>query len=177
MRCWWWIHFFGRLGERSSGTDGRPSRDKPRRNTGQGELLLHALGILVDGLTAQGIQAGEFEQRCGDGTLYAGVTCDLPRRLVQHQQGRGARYTRGRGPLSLAARAAFRPRVCKCRVDAGCKTAAREIANPGIHVPAATTVRSITASPTLLNMAFSRLIPLAVRAHSRHAARSRRFCS
>ena len=115
--------------------------------------------------------------RCGDGSLYAGVTCDLPRRLVQHQQGRGARYTRGRGPLSLAARAAFRPRVCKCRVDAGCKTAAREIANPGILVPAATTVRSITASPTLLNMAFSRLIPLAVRAHSRHAARSRRFCS
>jgi len=39
--------------------------------------------------------------RCGDGTLYAGITNDLPRRLAAHEKGRGARYTRGRGPLAL----------------------------------------------------------------------------
>ncbi|MGE5047597.1 MAG: GIY-YIG nuclease family protein [Deltaproteobacteria bacterium] len=39
--------------------------------------------------------------RCGDGTLYAGITNDLSKRLGAHRSGRGARYTRGRGPLTL----------------------------------------------------------------------------
>jgi putative endonuclease len=39
--------------------------------------------------------------RCGDGTLYAGVTNDLEQRIAAHRSGRGARYTRGRGPLTL----------------------------------------------------------------------------
>ena len=39
--------------------------------------------------------------RCGDGTLYAGVTNDLERRLAAHEAGRGAKYTRGRGPLEI----------------------------------------------------------------------------
>ncbi len=38
---------------------------------------------------------------CGDGTLYTGITDDLPRRLKAHQSGKGAKYTRGRGPLTL----------------------------------------------------------------------------
>ena len=38
---------------------------------------------------------------CGDGTLYTGITDDLPRRLSAHAQGKGAKYTRGRGPLTL----------------------------------------------------------------------------
>lgn len=38
---------------------------------------------------------------CGDGTLYTGVTDDLPRRLKAHRVGKGAKYTRGRGPLEL----------------------------------------------------------------------------
>ncbi len=37
--------------------------------------------------------------RCGDGSLYTGVTTDLARRLRLHAAGRGARYTRGRGPF------------------------------------------------------------------------------
>lgn len=40
--------------------------------------------------------------RCGDGTLYTGITTDVERRLEEHRQGRGAKYTRGRGPLELA---------------------------------------------------------------------------
>ena len=39
--------------------------------------------------------------RCGDNTLYTGVTDDVPRRLAAHRSGRGAKYTRGRGPLEL----------------------------------------------------------------------------
>ncbi len=39
--------------------------------------------------------------RCGDGTLYTGITDNIPRRLAAHQAGRGAKYTRGRGPLKL----------------------------------------------------------------------------
>ena len=39
--------------------------------------------------------------RCGDGTLYTGVTDDVQRRLATHRAGKGAKYTRGRGPLEL----------------------------------------------------------------------------
>ena len=39
--------------------------------------------------------------RCGDGTLYTGITDDLEKRLEAHRSGKGAKYTRGRGPLEL----------------------------------------------------------------------------
>lgn len=39
--------------------------------------------------------------RCGDGSLYTGIAVDVEARLAQHQAGKGARYTRGRGPLDL----------------------------------------------------------------------------
>lgn len=40
--------------------------------------------------------------RCGDDTLYTGIATDVEKRLQQHQCGKGAKYTRGRGPLELA---------------------------------------------------------------------------
>lgn len=42
--------------------------------------------------------------RCGDDTLYTGVTDDVQRRLELHRCGKGAKYTRGRGPLTLVYR-------------------------------------------------------------------------
>ena len=39
--------------------------------------------------------------RCKDDTLYCGITPDMKRRLEQHRSGKGAKYTRGRGPLEL----------------------------------------------------------------------------
>ena len=39
--------------------------------------------------------------RCGDDSLYAGVTTDLAARLEAHARGRGARYTRSRGVKAL----------------------------------------------------------------------------
>ena len=39
--------------------------------------------------------------RCGDGTLYTGTAVDVNRRAAAHAGGKGAKYTRGRGPLEL----------------------------------------------------------------------------
>lgn len=40
--------------------------------------------------------------KCGDGSLYAGFTTDLGKRLNTHNAGKGAKYTRSRLPVSLA---------------------------------------------------------------------------
>jgi putative endonuclease len=42
--------------------------------------------------------------RCADGTLYTGVTNDMEKRLVEHNAGRGARYTRTRRPVEVVYR-------------------------------------------------------------------------
>lgn len=42
--------------------------------------------------------------RCADGTFYCGIAKDVAARLAQHDAGKGARYTRGRGPLALVAK-------------------------------------------------------------------------
>ena len=39
--------------------------------------------------------------RCGDDSLYTGITVDVEARFTQHCNGTGAKYTRGRGPLEL----------------------------------------------------------------------------
>jgi len=39
--------------------------------------------------------------RCGDDSLYTGTTGNPRRRLAAHRSGKGAKYTRGRGPLQL----------------------------------------------------------------------------
>ena len=39
--------------------------------------------------------------RCRDGSLYTGITTDVEKRLAAHNAGKGAKYTRGRGPLEL----------------------------------------------------------------------------
>lgn len=36
-----------------------------------------------------------------DDTLYTGITNNLNRRLAQHRKGKGAKYTKGRGPLQV----------------------------------------------------------------------------
>lgn len=51
--------------------------------------------------------------RCGDGSLYTGITTDVSRRLAAHRRGKGAKYTRGRGPLELVYR-----QVCGTHSDA-----------------------------------------------------------
>lgn len=38
---------------------------------------------------------------CRDGSLYGGYTNNLERRIKLHNDGKGAKYTRGRGPVEL----------------------------------------------------------------------------
>lgn len=39
--------------------------------------------------------------KCADDTLYTGITNNLDKRIEQHNRGKGAKYTRGRGPVTL----------------------------------------------------------------------------
>ena len=39
--------------------------------------------------------------RCSDGSLYTGITKNIEKRLKAHNAGNGARYTRGRKPVTL----------------------------------------------------------------------------
>lgn len=39
--------------------------------------------------------------KCGDGSLYTGITTDPARRLKAHQSGKGAKYTRSHLPVEL----------------------------------------------------------------------------
>jgi formylglycine-generating enzyme required for sulfatase activity len=39
--------------------------------------------------------------RCRDGSLYTGISRDVDARVQRHNQGKGARYTRGRGPVEV----------------------------------------------------------------------------
>jgi putative endonuclease len=39
--------------------------------------------------------------RCADESLYCGIARDVAARIAQHDAGKGARYTRGRGPLAV----------------------------------------------------------------------------
>ena len=38
---------------------------------------------------------------CNDGTLYTGITNDIKKRMLTHEKGKGAKYTKGRGPFKL----------------------------------------------------------------------------
>lgn len=74
--------------------------------------------------------------RCGDGTLYTGITGDVERRLAVHQSGKGAKYTRGRGPLTVVYREACADKSAALRREAAVKRLSRAeklalIAGPG----------------------------------------------
>ncbi|MBS0159672.1 MAG: GIY-YIG nuclease family protein [Nitrospira sp.] len=38
---------------------------------------------------------------CADGSLYTGITNDLERRMRAHASGKGAKYTKRRGPFTV----------------------------------------------------------------------------
>ena len=42
--------------------------------------------------------------RCADDTFYCGITNDMEKRLAAHNAGEGAKYTRGRIPVSVVYR-------------------------------------------------------------------------
>ncbi|TVM32859.1 GIY-YIG nuclease family protein [Oceanidesulfovibrio marinus] len=60
---------------------------------------------------------------CADGTYYCGVTTDLDRRLAEHngEAPGGARYTRSRRPVRVAASAPCPDRSAACSLEARIK--------------------------------------------------------
>lgn len=64
--------------------------------------------------------------RCGDGTLYCGIAKDVEARLAQHREGKGARYTKGRGPLEVVYREACLSQSEALKREMGIKRMGRE---------------------------------------------------
>lgn len=62
---------------------------------------------------------------CVDDTLYAGYTTDLDAREVAHNAGRGAKYTRGRRPVTLVYSERFRSRAKALRREYALKQLSR----------------------------------------------------
>ena len=64
--------------------------------------------------------------RCGDGTLYTGITTDVEKRFAVHSLGKGAKYTRGRGPLELVYQEACGDHSTALKREAEIKKLSRE---------------------------------------------------
>jgi putative endonuclease len=62
---------------------------------------------------------------CADKSLYTGITTDLDRRLAAHAAGKGAKYTKGRGPFRLVYRETCQGRAEASRRETAIKSLAR----------------------------------------------------
>lgn len=62
---------------------------------------------------------------CCDGTLYTGISDDVPKRVAAHNSGRGAKYTRGRTPVVLRYYEACPDRSAALRREAALKRLSR----------------------------------------------------
>src|SRR5579864_1472577 len=67
-----------------------------------------------------------YVARCSDETLYVGIARDVPARIAAHNAGRGARYTRGRGPLQTLACRRCRSQGDALRLEMALKRLARD---------------------------------------------------
>jgi putative endonuclease len=85
-------------------------------------------GGLSDEASAADAQWSIYLLRCGDGSIYTGIATDVERRLEEHRsgQGRGAKYLRGRGPLTLLAQAPVGSRSHAQSVEARVKRLPRD---------------------------------------------------
>jgi predicted GIY-YIG superfamily endonuclease len=80
--------------------------------------------------------------RCHDGSLYTGITTDLARRSAQHNAGRAARYTRGRGPVTVVYHESHASRGLALRREANVKTLSRRRKEELIAQSAGTPLRT-----------------------------------
>lgn len=63
--------------------------------------------------------------RCADGTLYTGSTDNVERRAAAHNSGKGAKYTRGRGPVAVVYRECCEDKSAALRREAQIKRLSR----------------------------------------------------
>ncbi|SFQ21164.1 GIY-YIG nuclease family protein [Salibacterium halotolerans] len=54
---------------------------------------------------------------CRDGSYYTGYTTDLVQRLRMHERGKGAKYTRGRGPFRVVYHEVFDKKTDAMRME------------------------------------------------------------
>jgi len=64
--------------------------------------------------------------KCADGSLYTGWTNNLAKRVENHNDGKGAKYTRGRGPVTLAYYEAFKTKEEAMQREYAIKQMSRE---------------------------------------------------
>ncbi len=64
--------------------------------------------------------------RCGDDSLYCGISNDVAARLNKHENGTGAKYTKGRGPFELLYSRRFKNRSNASKYEAKVKALSRE---------------------------------------------------
>ena len=67
-----------------------------------------------------------YVARCSDGSLYTGIAVDVRARIAAHDAGKGARYTRGRGPLALVAKRRCASKGEALRLELAVKALPRE---------------------------------------------------
>ena len=91
----------------SVGPKPEPESNVTSANAADAEPPLPAATSLASTPTSETKRYYLYVLECGDGTLYTGYTPDIEARLTQHRAGTGAKYTRGRGPLTLLASAEF----------------------------------------------------------------------
>ena len=64
--------------------------------------------------------------RCADGTLYCGWTTDPEKRLKAHNAGKGAKYTRSRGPCEIVYLESFNSKSDAMKREYAIKQLSRE---------------------------------------------------
>jgi putative endonuclease len=71
--------------------------------------------------------------RCADGSLYTGIARNVAERIAQHDAGKGAKYTRGRGPLDVCAVRRCRSRGDALRLELAVKALSRPVKESLTH--------------------------------------------
>src|SRR5262249_37949423 len=103
----------------------------------------------------------------GDGSLYTGIALDVARRVEQHARGKGAKYTRGRGPFRVVAVSRAMTKSDALKLELRAKKLAREERAQAIRARAR---RSAASSEPRRKLKPRRPLP-AARPRSRSARR------
>jgi putative endonuclease len=84
--------------------------------------------------------------RCADDTYYTGIAADVTRRIGEHEDSpRGAKYLKGRGPLTLVYSQCVGDRSAASRIEHRIKQLSR--AEKESLIGGATSLRDLTMDP------------------------------
>ncbi len=81
---------------------------------------------VCEGKEKEKMKAVTYLLRCADGTLYCGWTNDLSKRVKAHNQGKGAKYTKPRRPVTLVYYETFATKEEAMRREAAIKKLSRQ---------------------------------------------------